>query len=104
MVDNELPYSSFSVSGDFDKDGDMDVISFEKASHNIHFNENNASGPGVFSRKPVLISIASVAVNPIMRWSPTWIRMAIWTSLFPFSQAVKSFGSRTTKPELTLVR
>ena len=29
----------------------MDVISFEKSTHNIHFNENNASGPGVFSRK-----------------------------------------------------
>lgn len=53
MVDNELPYSTFSVSGDFDKDGDMDVISFEKSDHNIYFNENNASGPGVFSRKTV---------------------------------------------------
>ena len=51
MVDNELPNATFSVSGDFDKDGDMDVISFEKSTHNIHFNENNASGPGVFSRK-----------------------------------------------------
>ena len=51
IVDNELPYSSFSVSGDFDKDGDEDVLSFEKLSHNIHYHENNASGPGVFSRK-----------------------------------------------------
>ena len=36
----------------------MDVISFEKASHNIHFNENNDSGPGKsFSRNPLRISV-----------------------------------------------
>ena len=51
MVDNSLPGSTFSVSGDFDKDGDVDVISFEKLAHNLYLHENNASGPGVFSRK-----------------------------------------------------
>ncbi|MBT3636087.1 MAG: tandem-95 repeat protein [Opitutae bacterium] len=51
LVDNNLPNSTFSVSGDFDKDGDMDVLSFEKSTHFIHYNENNDSGPGVFKRK-----------------------------------------------------
>ena len=49
-MDNELPYSSFSVSGDFDKDGDLDALSFEKASHNIHYNETTL-GSRCLSRK-----------------------------------------------------
>jgi hypothetical protein len=50
MVDNQLPSASFSVAGDLDQDGDVDVVCLERnqSIYFLHYLQNN--GSGTFSR------------------------------------------------------
>jgi hypothetical protein len=48
VVDTNLPDASFSVAGDLDQDGDIDVICLERNQHTLYYLQNN--GTGTFTR------------------------------------------------------
>ena len=48
MVDNSLGTASFSVAGDLDQDGDVDVVCLERNQHTLHYLQND--GTGTFTR------------------------------------------------------